>query len=186
MPVLGDGRYASGQVIKDGQRICRNCQTWKPFDCYGKNKSGVMGLKAICRECENEKSRARYANSDISERRKEQKRRYDKERYDRLKSEGKLKTEDPKVVRERVLKRNYGMTIEDYDSMVKQQSNRCLICSASGSDQKDGKLVVDHCHASGKVRGLLCNKCNLLLGHADDLIGRLESAILYLRERGEG
>jgi hypothetical protein len=185
-PEPGDGRYAAGEVIKDGYRLCNHCKTWKPFDCYAKNKNCVMGLSAVCRDCINEKARIRYTNKDILSRRKEQKSAYDKARRERLKAEGNLKPTDAGVLRARMLKRNYGMTPEDYDSMVETQNNECLICFTSGDQERNKRLLVDHCHASGKVRGLLCNKCNLLLGHADDTIDRLERAILYLKERGEG
>lgn len=185
-PELGDGRYAAGEVIKDGLRICNSCKTWKPFDCYAKNKTGHMGLSAVCRDCENRKARERYARNDVLSRRKEKKRIYDKGRRERLRAEGKLKKNDPQVQREQMMKRKYGMTIKDYDDMVQSQNNQCAICFALGSKERNGRLVIDHCHASGKVRGLLCNKCNLLLGHADDTIERLERAILYLSQRGEG
>jgi hypothetical protein len=90
------------------------------------------------------------------------------------------------VQREKAMKHKYGITIKNYEDMVEAQNNKCAICSARGEEERNGKLVVDHCHASGKIRGLLCNKCNLLLGHADDTIERLERAILYLSQRGEG
>jgi hypothetical protein len=185
-PELGDGRYISGEVIKNEQRVCNSCKTWKSFDCYAKNKSGVMGLSAVCRECENEKARERYARNDILSRRKGKKSAYDKERRERLRAEGKLKKPNPETQREQRMKREYGITIKDYENMVEAQSNQCAICFTPSEAERNGKLVIDHCHASGKVRGLLCNKCNLLLGHANDKIERLERAILYLSKRGEG
>jgi hypothetical protein len=185
-PDPGDARYATGEVIKDGQRICNFCKTWKPFSDYAKSKTGHMGLSAVCRDCENKKARERYAKNDILSRRKEKKRIYDKERRERLRAEGKLKKLDPEVQREKAMKHKYGITIKNYEDMVEAQNNKCAICSARGEEERNGKLVVDHCHASGKIRGLLCNKCNLLLGHADDTIERLERAILYLSQRGEG
>lgn len=184
--VPGDGRYATESVINDGQRICNQCKEWKSFDCYAKNKQCVMGINATCRDCVNEKARARYAAKDILSRRKQQKSNYDKERRGKLRAEGKLKPLDPGTARMQMLRRNYGMTPDDYDAMVAEQSNQCLICSVNGESERNHRLVIDHCHASGKVRGLLCNKCNLLLGHADDTIDRLERAILYLKQRGEG
>ena len=185
-PEPGDGRYANGEVVKDGQRICNCCKAWRPIERYAKSKTGHIGLSAICRDCQNAKDRARYAQKDILSRRKGQKSVYDKERRERLRSEGNLKKPDPEMQREQRMKREYGLTINDYEDMVKAQSNQCAICLAPGEAERNRKLVIDHCHASGKVRGLLCNKCNLLLGHANDTIERLERAILYLSKRGEG
>jgi hypothetical protein len=60
--------------------------------------------------------------------------------------------------------RNYGLTLEDYRALVARQGNACAICGKSGL-----RLCIDHCHATGKVRGLLCNRCNTGLGcYADD------------------
>jgi len=60
--------------------------------------------------------------------------------------------------------------------MKEVQKGRCLICTKIPTKQ----LVVDHCHTTGKVRGLLCDKCNFLLGLANDQINVLQNAIAYL------
>lgn len=79
--------------------------------------------------------------------------------------------------REANLKR-YGLSIDDYDQMFTAQEGLCAVC-----DNKDeGRtLHVDHCHATGKVRGLLCHKCNGALGNAGDSIDRLTGLISYLQ-----
>lgn len=60
------------------------------------------------------------------------------------------------------------------------------VCEICGQNDKDAKkrLSFDHCHASGKFRGMLCSSCNTALGSFKDDIERLEKAIKYLRERG--
>jgi hypothetical protein len=82
------------------------------------------------------------------------------------------------------LKRTYGITIHDYAKMFYEQNGVCKICSGDGEDCKKGNakiaLVVDHCHDSTKVRGLLCVNCNLLLGYSKDCKKRMKSAIDYL------
>lgn len=80
--------------------------------------------------------------------------------------------------REAKLKHRYGITSGDYSSMADAQGHRCLICQTHASERP---LVVDHDHATGKVRGLLCNKCNVLLGKAEDDVEILQAAIEYLR-----
>ena len=67
--------------------------------------------------------------------------------------------------REDMLKRNYGISHRDYLRMVKQQGGGCAICGRKAAKEK--YLHVDHCHATGKVRGVLCHQCNWYLGTID-------------------
>ena len=85
-----------------------------------------------------------------------------------------------KSERKRKLFQTYGLTVEEYSSKLEQQNNCCAICNVASSGTRDWH--VDHCHVSGKVRGLLCHRCNLMLGHAQDNVQTLEKAILYLKE----
>lgn len=78
--------------------------------------------------------------------------------------------------RNREYLRNYGITLLDYNLMYKEQKGVCAICSKPKS-----LLQVDHCHHSGKVRGLLCVQCNTSLGSFNDDIQMLEKAIQYLK-----
>lgn len=75
-------------------------------------------------------------------------------------------------------KTKYGISPEDYYSMFEKQNNRCAICGEEFSDSN--KAFVDHCHKTNKVRGLLCTRCNTLLGMAKDNIETLQNAIKYL------
>ncbi len=78
--------------------------------------------------------------------------------------------------RRSMLKRIYGLSLEDYDNMVEQQNEVCGICGKV----VEGNLLVDHCHATRKIRGLLCNNCNLGLGYFRDNLDILASATSYL------
>ena len=79
------------------------------------------------------------------------------------------------------LKRRYGITVEDYENLLKQQHFGCAICGTPSC--KTGRnFAVDHCHETGKVRGLLCAGCNQGLGNFKDDVGYLEDAISYLRK----
>jgi len=75
--------------------------------------------------------------------------------------------------------------LSDYDTMLKNQNGLCGMCKTSKNNTtRSGKVKrfnIDHCHNSGKVRGLLCSFCNSLLGYAKDSIETLESAIRYLK-----
>lgn len=79
--------------------------------------------------------------------------------------------------REANLKHRYGITLVDYNEMLLQQNCRCKICEMESSG-----LVVDHCHDSGDVRGLLCSSCNQGLGFFKDSPERIERAAQYLIE----
>ncbi len=84
----------------------------------------------------------------------------------------------------------YGLTLEDYQRMLKEQDGKCAICPTQlilldgneGRNQK--RLHVDHDHKTNKVRGLLCPNCNLMLGHAKDDMSILLSAVQYLMKNG--
>ena len=82
-----------------------------------------------------------------------------------------------KQVRKAILKMKYSITLEDYQQMCEKQNNLCAICHEP--DTRD--LSVDHNHITGKVRGLLCQYCNLAIGNMKEDIVRLQSAIEYLR-----
>ena len=82
------------------------------------------------------------------------------------------------------LKRTYGLDLDSYMELCIAQDYRCDICgkdSHSTYDKKGG-LYVDHCHKSGKIRGLLCHSCNAAIGHLQEDIEILESAIKYLEK----
>ena len=64
------------------------------------------------------------------------------------------------------LEKTYGLTLEDYEEMVLEQDNRCYLCGEEPSDVY-GRLVVDHCHHTGKVRKLLCRMCNVHLSRIE-------------------
>jgi len=73
------------------------------------------------------------------------------------------------------LRDRYGITVEQYDEMITAQCEKCAIC---GDDLK--QAFIDHDHKTGRVRGILCRDCNLMLGSAKDNINTLRNAIHYL------
>jgi len=86
-------------------------------------------------------------------------------------------------LRERDLKRLYGMTLADYHNLYNEQDGVCRICK---SDNNGKTLDVDHCHETGKVRGLLCRSCNLLIGHSKEDALILFLALEYLENSQKG
>ena len=82
------------------------------------------------------------------------------------------------------LRRKYNITQDNYDIMFKEQGGGCKICSKT-PEENGRTLPVDHCHTTGKVRGLLCDLCNRSLGFFKDDIGLMLSAAFYLMEANE-
>jgi ribosomal protein S14/predicted nucleic acid-binding Zn ribbon protein len=82
------------------------------------------------------------------------------------------------------LRRTYGISLTDYKEMLEKQNHRCAICGGEGflmnKERHKIKLVVDHCHVTGKVRGLLRHNCNRALGLFNDNTEALSTAIQYL------
>jgi hypothetical protein len=81
--------------------------------------------------------------------------------------------------------RTYGITAEDYYNMLADQNNKCAVCESeevNNSRISSGKLFIDHCHTTGKVRGLLCSKCNHGIGLLNDDTALLQKAIEYLNK----
>ena len=114
---------------------------------------------------------------------------------------GRSRRGDSEYLRDIHLRSKYGITLEEYETLRWAQNYRCAICDThednlpqrkvSGKPRSDGKpktlpvkLVVDHCHGTGKVRGLLCNSCNVGLGVFRDDPLRLEGALKYLANDG--
>lgn len=87
----------------------------------------------------------------------------------------------------KVLKK-FGITAADYQAMTEDHDGRCAICrSLPYGGRKDARkkyLSVDHCHATGKIRGLLCDSCNLAIGLFKDDVNRMLAAVEYLIRAG--
>lgn len=91
----------------------------------------------------------------------------------------------PKNRKSEKLALRYGLTYEQWTALRESSGFRCMICNISETELGK-RLDVDHCHKSGKVRGVLCNPCNNVLGLARDSIPTLTAAIAYLNLNQEG
>lgn len=83
------------------------------------------------------------------------------------------------------VRRKYGLAKDAYDALVAACAGRCMVCRRTPQEANNRamSLDVDHDHASGRVRGLLCGPCNCAMGLANDDPARLEQMAQYLRDR---
>lgn len=144
------------------EKICIKCQRSYPLTEFYKESRVKAGVTARCKSCNKADSRAYY----YSKRTEVLKRINDS--YCPIKERGKK------------LKRMYGLSSEEYETMLANQNHSCLICHSTDPHHSSGRFVVDHCHTTNKVRGLLCNRCNVGLGNFKDNVASLRSAIDYL------
>lgn len=150
-------------------KYCKKCDTTKPVSEFHKNAARKDGLTLYCRQCNNR------SGKEWHEKNPDYKKEWRKNNPDKCKEYA-----------ERKKPRTYGMTIEDYNSLLDQQNNRCAICG--GKNKSGYSLYVDHDHSCCKgkescgecVRQLLCLHCNMMLGHAKDNIETLKAAQNYL------
>ncbi len=96
-------------------------------------------------------------------------------------------TYDAEKIRERNLRNNYGLTLEDYNIMLFQQGYVCAVCKQEETvidhyTQQPKSLSVDHDHETGKVRQLLCTTCNQVLGNIEKDSQRVKLLIKYLKK----
>lgn len=150
---------------------------------YAKNKAACQGYalkwRLANKEPERERSRIKYQKNKERIAIKS-KVRYEKKREEILMKERKRYQRDKLKVFHRTriwrLKRNFGITVEQYDKLLHEQGGVCAICKSKGKRL----LGVDHCHGTGKVRGLLCHSCNIALGLLKDSIPSARAAVSYL------
>ena len=144
---------AGAQVNHCSDKQCSKCGEVKSASLFYRDTKTPTGLSSRCKQCQKEASR---------------------------KSWQKNREKNLDNLRERQLQSKYGISQKDYLSMMAAQHGRCAICGKHADSERDGKLRVDHCHSTGKVRGLLCDACNTGLGKFKDDKNALIAAVEYL------
>lgn len=136
-------------------KLCRRCGKEKPAAAFYKRSRAADGLQHWCKTC------CHAGKTDWRKRNPANAKRSDFYRR---------------------IKQAYGLTRAQYDALEADQNGRCAACHDKlGTGHA---RAVDHCHDTGRVRGLLCRHCNVALGHVRDDQRRLQSLIVYLNERG--
>jgi len=146
------------------KRTCPGCKVSKHIMEFAKDRSSKNGLQVYCRVCTAKKhKRHRDAHP---------------EKYKSTITKVRKYANAQEANRERMLKNKYNINTQIYEDMLFGQSFKCAICNNDFENRK--KVKIDHCHNSNKVRGLLCNGCNLALGHVKDNVEILSRMITYL------
>lgn len=160
-------------------KTCSKCGETKTLDAFYRQKRGRLGRSSVCRTCAQARD-ACYSRARQSKRRPEQAayRRKHPEKVKAWKAAYYQKHKE-KLWAQKLLNA-YGVSAAQYYAMLDAQNGRCAIC-ARHQDAFAKRLFVDHCHQSGKIRGLLCKDCNIALGILGDSRSRVLQVARYLR-----
>ena len=149
-------------------KTCTKCKQEKELTLFSKDKYKKDGRRSACKQCNTIDHLNRYSSDPEGCK----KRSLDYRQHLRINNPEKLKASN----RNTKLKRAYGINQEQFLEMSKEQNNKCACCA------KEKKLVVDHCHVSGKIRELLCGPCNTSLGLLNEDITVIQNLIKYIRK----
>lgn len=133
---------------------CSTCGIYKPKEAFYVRKDRPIGVTSSCKECKSIKGKEEW--------------------IPRKQSSYKLMS-------------LYGITTDEYQKLLDKQNGVCAICNKEEKAKSNGgytkSLAVDHCHTTGKIRGLLCQDCNLGIGKLRDDVALIEAALNYLKEK---
>jgi hypothetical protein len=157
-------------------KVCTACLLSKDRSEFHVRRASKDGLRTTCKPCTAD-IKAEYHKKNSSKI-------IEKVRLWRRNNRERKNENSRKHSRKYDLKKHYGMSLEDYDRMLLIQNGRCAICSKAprNSSVKTRFLHVDHDHATGTVRGLLCDRCNHMLGKSLDNPDTLRRAAIYLEQ----
>ncbi len=141
------------------EKRCRHCGELKPLEQFHRDRSVKDGRRPECKACTAAKRRARYRKDPAAEIARVKA--WQQANAARLNDYRRRRRQDPGVKRrdrDGHLRRRFGITIEQYESRLEAQGGGCAICGRGEPD--GGSLHVDHDHDTGRVRALLCVRCN--------------------------
>jgi hypothetical protein len=153
-------------------KTCYRCKEVKDFSLFHKDKYKNDGYKSSCKCCLSLDHKKVYWSDP--EARREKSRKYRQ----------RLRKSNPQKLflsnRSTKLKSSYGISLDEYDEMLKAQDYKCAVCGKEHLELQKKRLVVDHCHTSNKIRQLLCNNCNTALGLLKENIQVIEKLKNYI------
>ena len=176
---------------------CSKCNVKKEIDLFNRHKGSPDGHRSTCRECDKKRQRLYSQTTKEKKRKKEwRKNNRDKARESQyawnrknpsklraIQQRHKMKSDYKRIQRNYELMSKYGITVDDYEELIRSQNNKCKICMKSETTNRS--LAVDHCHKSGAVRALLCFRCNTSIGQFEDSPDLLRKAAEYLEHHDD-
>ena len=175
-------------------KYCTKCGLDKPFSEFNKNRSSKDKLQAQCNACrktyrQNNTDKIKIDNkkwreTNIDYTKAKAKTYYNQNKQMAIARANDWKNNNPErrkeIARNSHIKRKYGITIEQESQLKQLQNNKCAICK--NELQPGFKSHIDHCHTTGKIRAILCNTCNAMLGMAKESPEILKFALNYLKK----
>lgn len=160
---------------------CFKCKFIKEVSEFDKASKNTSGFTSWCKLCKRENRLERLkVEGEIEKERNLANESYHRNKHTKKKTISWI-MKDPQRYKNNNLKNRFGIDIDKYNKLLEAQDYKCKICGIHKDDE--GKsLVVDHCHITGKIRGIICRKCNLGLGNFRDNLQFLENAKKYLVE----
>ena len=166
-------------------KLCKKCQTYLPLDWFDKQSRNKDGLRIYCQTCSRKQVKSwRSKNVDKV---KENNRLYRENNAEQARlAHDEWRKKNPDILRAKNLRKYWPhLTAKEaqaeYDKLLVEQDECCATCLTHRSEYKKA-LSVDHNHLTGKVRGLLCNACNIALGQVKDDVDVLNQLIHYLNK----
>jgi hypothetical protein len=153
---------------KEAKR-CSQCKEIKSLSLFYHCATAKDGLQSHCKACEYKRKKA-YSKTPEA-----------KATWKRSNKRARSKPGYPGKYRKYHLRTMYGLSVEAWDKLLIDQGGRCAIC---GNGFVGKEPFVDHNHGTKRVRGLLCHKCNSVLGYGRDNVVILRAAARYLEEKG--
>lgn len=173
-----------------GNKLCTGCSVWKPLDAFHVRAASPDGRHGFCKNCRSSGKKLTALDDPIGFKTCRKclvRKLVDEFNLCAGNSDGRQSYCKPcnnastAARRDWTLRTKYGIGSTEYDALLTKQDGKCAICGTTKPKTKGGEyFVVDHCHSTGKVRGLLCVPCNLALGYVQDDPAILRSAITYL------
>lgn len=163
----------------DAGRECTACHAFKTWDQFFRQPRGKNGRRANCKACDASRHVSYVAaNRDKVNAKRRQSQAAPEVRARLAQRQREKRRQDPERFRDHDRKKLYGISRAEWERLLQEQGGRCAVCF------REAPLAVDHCHKTGKVRGLLCRSCNCAIGLFHEDTERMAQAVTYLRTRG--